>query len=87
MLDDPTNDVPMSPEQQWIRAWRSAAIELPKIRAAEIRAMTEEEGIELALMLEPFEFSDRESSGLVELQRWFRKFSKAHPNEFKQTSP
>ncbi len=74
---------PLTPEQEWMKAWRSAAVELPKIRAAEIRAMADEEGVELALMLEPFEFPDRASSGLVELQGWFKKVRESGPATFK----
>ena len=72
MLDDPSSDGPLSPEQQWIRAWRSAASKLPEIRAAELRAMTDESIVEISLMLEPFETAPfRPSSGMVELQKWF----------------
>ena len=74
MSVEPIDEIPLSPEQQWIRAWRNAAIELPKIRAAELRAMTDEDVVEAALMLEPFESSPlRPTSGMIELQQWFVK--------------
>ena len=72
MSVEPVGETSLSPEHQWIRAWRSAAIELPKIRAAELRAMTDEDVVEAALMLEPFETAPlRPSSGMIELQKWF----------------
>ena len=70
-----------TPEEQraWMAQWRSAAVELEKVKIAELRALTEEQAArdsEVLLSLGPFPLDPQRqsSSGLVEQQRWFRKW-------------
>ncbi len=59
-------------EQQWMKQWRSAAVQLPLVRARELRELTEEQATRQAIALEPVQpIPLRPSSGLVEMQRWF----------------
>ena len=61
-----------SNEQKWMKQWRSAACQLPLIRAQELRALTEEQATRQAIALAPLQpVPLRPSSGFVEMQRWF----------------
>ncbi len=63
----------MTPEQEWMQAWRVASIELPKIRDAELRELDENAGLDL---LEASETSMASMKGLVLQQAWF---TRVHP--------
>jgi hypothetical protein len=70
----------VTPEQQraWMAQWRSAAVALEKVKAEELRTLTEAQALRDSddlLSLGPFPLlADREtSSGLVEQQRWFQQ--------------
>ncbi|MEO2036016.1 MAG: hypothetical protein ABGZ35_28420 [Planctomycetaceae bacterium] len=61
--------------QKWMEQWRSAARQLPLIRAQELRDLTEEAATRQAIALAPLHpVPLRPSSGLVEMQRWFAKW-------------
>ena len=62
--------------QRWIRAWKSAGLELERVRRAELRALDGHAAI--ALLTGPADYTveprkARTSSGLIEQQRWFSK--------------
>ncbi len=58
-----------------MKQWRSAAVQLPLVRAQELRELTEEQATRQAIALEPVQpVPLRPSSGLVEMQRWFAKW-------------
>ncbi|MEO2019473.1 MAG: hypothetical protein ABGZ53_34490, partial [Fuerstiella sp.] len=40
-------------EQLWMKQWRSAAVQLPLVRARELRELTEEQATRQAIALEP----------------------------------
>jgi hypothetical protein len=74
-------------EKLWMSQWQSAAVELEKVRARELREMTEETSAELfnrcAIAAADFWISPEraESSGLVEQQaifRWSRRHASGH---------
>jgi hypothetical protein len=66
---------------EWMAQWRHAAVELPKIRASELRALTEQQVIAAAISLEPQRpYELRTGSGMVEMQR---VFSRVRENEMK----
>ncbi len=55
--------------KEWMAQWRFAAQELPKIRARELRAMTDEQVVAAAVSLEPLEpYELRTSSGMIAMQ-------------------
>ena len=60
--------------KEWMAQWRYAAQELPKIRARELRAMTDQQAIDL---LDVIDGSPRQSqpvmSGLIVQQAWFQR--------------
>jgi hypothetical protein len=61
---------------EWMRAWRSADEALQRVRREELRALDGHRA--LALLTGPADYrcaprKARESSGLVEQQRWFMK--------------
>ena len=62
--------------REWMRAWRSAGAALEQGRRAELRAIDGHKA--LALLTGPADYRNeprkpRDSSGLVEQQRWFMK--------------
>ena len=73
-----------TPEEQraWMAQWRSAAEALERVKMEELSSLTEQAALRDSddlLSLGPFEIGpEREcSSGLVEQQRWFRRWSLA----------
>jgi hypothetical protein len=61
---------------EWMRAWRSAGKALERVRREELRSLDGAKA--LALLTGPADYRQeprkaRESSGLVEQQRWFMK--------------
>ena len=61
---------------EWMRAWRSAEVELERVRREALRAIDGRKA--LALLTGPTDYraeprKARPSSGLIEQQRWFRK--------------
>lgn len=60
--------------KEWMAQWRYAAQELPKIRARELRAMTDQQAIELLDVIDgrPPQ-SQRTMSGLIVQQAWFQR--------------
>lgn len=62
---------PLTPEQQWMKAWRSAAIELPKIRANELKQLDDAKVFELMGGTDAFEVAN---NGLAIQQAWFSRF-------------
>ena len=63
-------------EREWMQAWRSAGVALEKVRREELRALDGRKA--LALLTGPANYrkeprKPRQSSGLVEQQRWFMK--------------
>lgn len=77
----PERQVNMTPEQQqhWMQQWHRAAVELERVRRAELARMTDAEALQatdriLALVGSAYAHPQRwTTSGLVEQQRWFRK--------------
>jgi len=61
----------MTPEQEWMQAWRIASVELPKIRDAELRELDENAGLDL---LGASETNMAFMNGLVVQQAWFTRF-------------
>ncbi len=61
----------LTPEQQWMKAWRSAAIELPKIRANELKQLDDSKVFELMGSTDATEIS---SNGFAIQQVWFSRF-------------
>jgi hypothetical protein len=60
--------------QKWMDQWRSAAVELPKIRDRELRSMTDMQIIANAIALEPARpYPLRPESGMVVMQQWFQR--------------
>ena len=60
--------------QKWMAQWRSAAVELPKIRDRELRSMTDMQIIANAIALEPGRpYPLRPESGMVVMQQWFQR--------------
>ena len=62
--------------REWMQAWRSAGVALEKVRREELRALDGRKA--LALLTGPANYrkeprKPRQSSGLVEQQRWFMK--------------
>ncbi len=62
--------------QQWVETWKAAGPELEKIRLREVR--DEDTGLSLRSLASAFNHATssqpaRETSGLVEMQRFFRK--------------
>lgn len=76
-----------SPEQleqgrAWVRAWRTAGVNLDRIRRDELRALDVYKAIELVFNRPSGDAAAvRSSSGLVEQQRWFMKAAelRGHP--------
>jgi hypothetical protein len=66
-------------EKCWMQQWREAAVELPRIRRQELRALTDEQALRaagdlLALAdLIPMSERRRTSSGLVDQQALFHR--------------
>jgi hypothetical protein len=61
---------------EWMRAWRSAEVELERVRREALRAIDGRKA--LALLTVPADYraeprKPRPSSGLIEQQRWFRR--------------
>lgn len=61
---------------EWMRAWRSAEVELERVRREALREIDGRKA--LALLTGPADYraeprKPRPSSGLIEQQRWFRK--------------
>ena len=67
-LPDPDS---LTPEQQWMKAWRSAAIELPKIRANELKQLDDAKVFELMGGTDEYEVA---TNGLAIQQAWFSRF-------------
>lgn len=86
MLSEIPDPDSLIPEQQWIKAWRNAAIELPKIRNAELRAMSDEAS--QALLGSEFVENPYEN-GLFKFQQWMMRLHLLNlQNKTKQdTSP
>jgi hypothetical protein len=67
------------PLEQWVRQWRTAEIELQKLKMRELQPMTEEQQldwIDAAMAVAegmPIDSSRWNDRGLVEQQRWFIK--------------
>lgn len=63
--------------RQWAATWARAGKELAEIERRELGAMTDEqaraEAVALLSMPLPLDLPERNSSGLVEQQRWFAK--------------
>lgn len=64
---------------RWVRAWQQAGPELERIRQRELRDQDNRETIQL--LARAFNFATRsqpprESSGLIEMQRYFAKLPK-----------
>lgn len=58
-----------------MQQWRSAAEELPRIRARELRQLSDDDASRYAVALSPLRpVPLRASSGLVERQAWFAKW-------------
>jgi hypothetical protein len=74
----------MTPEDQkrWVEQWREAGKALLEVKRQELRALTEVQAARDALMLArvmdelPGLRRTRETSGLVEQQRLFRKWNR-----------
>jgi len=70
-----------TPEQialgkRWVAAWKSAGVEIDRIRREELRALDTYRAIEkLCYWRDPSQppRPPRPTSGLVEMQRWFMK--------------
>ncbi|NJK91900.1 MAG: hypothetical protein HC904_08780 [Blastochloris sp.] len=70
--------------RRWVETWKRAGPELERIKEEDLRAMTDEEAVQQATQvmamagrwLESNPGYERES-GLVEQQRWFKKWK--HP--------
>lgn len=60
--------------KEWMAQWRFAAQELPKIRARELRAMTDERAVGALELLDLNSTdADERSNGLVIQQAWFMR--------------
>ena len=60
--------------KEWMEQWRFAAQELPKIRARELRAMTDEQALGALELLDLNSAeADERSNGLVIQQAWFMR--------------
>jgi hypothetical protein len=60
--------------KEWMAQWRYAAQELPKIRARELRAMTDEQAIDLLGVIDgKSQEKQHVTSGLVIQQAWFQR--------------
>lgn len=55
----------------WMQQWRRAAVELPKVRDAELRQMGN--GTDPAGLSQLDLAADQPSSGLIQQQRWFMR--------------
>lgn len=81
MSADVTKQTPWTSEQReatrrWVEAWRTAGPALEAVRVRELRALDGHRAI--ALLTGPADYraeprKARQSSGLVEQQRWFMK--------------
>jgi hypothetical protein len=67
--EEPNLDL-LTPEQRWIVGWRNAAVALPKIREAELRALTDEIVFRQTGMGQS---EDPHQNGLAILQRWLMR--------------
>ncbi len=70
--------------RRWVEIWKSAGPELERFKKKELRVMTEEEALQRVDVVMNSRVKDiwidprrRDSSGLVEQQRWFQKFRAA----------
>ncbi|HVA47330.1 MAG TPA: hypothetical protein VNH11_13255 [Pirellulales bacterium] len=88
-LEDHGGPFMLSPHQsaatkEWVRVWKSAGPRLAEIERRELREMTEADrrrAIHAVLTLLPVWTDAPATSGLVEQQKWFRKFmSRNHPS-------
>ena len=78
MTDEPKKTLPPY-AAEWMAQWRHAAKELPKIRAKELRELTEESGTRNAIILSPLTTVPlRPTSGLLEWQKWMRLLREAN---------
>ena len=60
--------------KQWMQQWKRAARELPRIRAAELRAIGDEQAVAASGVLDlPNLEPAPEQNGLVIQQRWFMR--------------
>lgn len=59
--------------QKWMAQWKHAAKELPKIRAKELRALSDKDSFQLLHQHDLAE-EDKYSNGLVVQQAWFSRF-------------
>ena len=81
MVDDKSPLADWTPEQiaagkRWVETWRRARIELEQIKREELRKLDNNSAIEkLFGTLDPEQLrkSQRLTSGLVEMQRWFMR--------------
>jgi hypothetical protein len=65
-----------SPEQNWLQAWKLAAVSLERVRREELQSLDGHKA--LALLTGPADYRlpprvARQTSGLVDQQRWFMK--------------
>jgi len=65
--------------RQWVETWRKAAPELERVRRDELRRLDQQQAIAL-LSFDADYFTApriaRQSSGLIQLQRWFMRAQK-----------
>ena len=72
MKDEPKKTLPPY-AAEWMAQWRHAAKELPKIRAKELRELSDSDSFEL-LHQHDLPEEDKYSNGLVVQQSWFSRF-------------
>lgn len=63
--------------QKWMAQWRHAAKELPKIRAKELRKLSDKDSFDLLHQHDVPE-EDKYNNGLVIQQAWFSRFQILH---------
>lgn len=74
-MDKPQDDAVL----KWVQGWQKTAAALERVRAAELRAIdvpAAMERLEDSFLSAMAHYPARATSGLVEQQRWFKRFAK-----------
>jgi hypothetical protein len=78
---NPVSDKQQEQKREWVRAWQRAGPAMEKLRENELRNVSEDDSVRIFDGLDsPFPPVLRDTSGLVEQQRYFRKL---HPRPAK----
>lgn len=73
--------------RQWMAQWKHAAKELPRIRARELRELTDDQATQIAIGLAPpLPYRLSKSSGLQKWQMWMSKLARQNATEHEQPS-